>query len=104
MPRRIIVVVLIMLRTSFCAVPAFMRVDPVTISGPTRVSITTSATFAMGESGAATIAAVRAFLDFAYSRAAIVYGVLPLAAMPTTRSFEETFFDFRSAASLQAAR
>ena len=36
-PSRIIMAVLIMFRTSFCAVPAFMRLEPVMTSGPTAV-------------------------------------------------------------------
>ena len=35
LPRRTIVMVEIMLSTSFCAVPALRRVEPVTTSGPT---------------------------------------------------------------------
>ena len=39
---RIIVAVEIMFRTSFCAVPDFMRVEPLTTSGPTTAAMTTS--------------------------------------------------------------
>ena len=38
----IIAPVLMVLRTSLVAVPAFMRVEPVTTSGPTSGAITTS--------------------------------------------------------------
>ena len=52
-----------MLRTSFCAVPPFMRVEPATISGPTATQISSSAASASGESGlhaSATVSAPRA--------------------------------------------
>ena len=43
LPSRIIVIVESMLRTSFCAVPAFSRVEPVSSSGPTTTSMPWSA-------------------------------------------------------------
>jgi hypothetical protein len=39
-PRRTIAAVEIVLRTSFCAVPALSRVEPASTSGPTTTSIT----------------------------------------------------------------
>src|SRR5690606_15266691 len=48
-PRRIITEVLIIFNTSFCAVPAFIRVDPVTNSGPTMTSMGYLASAATGE-------------------------------------------------------
>ena len=43
LPSRIIVIVESMLRTSFCAVPALSRVEPVLRSGPTTISMPCSA-------------------------------------------------------------
>src|SRR5215470_5531136 len=40
-----------MLSTIFCAVPAFIRVDPASTSGPTTGTIATSATRVISESG-----------------------------------------------------
>ena len=100
MPSLIIVAVLIMLRTSFCAVPAFIRVEPVITSGPTKVCIVRSAVLDIGLFSTQTTATVFAPLLFANSMAAWVYGVFPLAAIPITRSSLVSFFDFRSAAAL----
>src|SRR5690606_11685097 len=50
LPLRIIAVVESMLRTSFCAVPAFMRVEPISTSGPTTGAMTTSAWSSSSES------------------------------------------------------
>src|SRR5262249_47400097 len=97
-PRRIIVAVLIMFRTIFCAVPAFIRVDPVMISAPTAKCTVVSAIFDIGEFSEQTIATVFAPLLLANSSAARVYGVAPAAAMAMTRSFSVSFFDFRSIA------
>ena len=43
--------VVIMLSTSLVAVPAFIRVLPVTTSGPTRTAMTTSYTISIHSSG-----------------------------------------------------
>src|SRR5664280_345711 len=51
LPIRIIVAVLSMLRTIFSAVPAFMRVDPMIASGPTRTAMEQSAIRSISESG-----------------------------------------------------
>src|SRR5438093_3201204 len=77
MPSLIIVAVLIMLRTSFCAVPAFIRVEPVITSGPTKVCIVRSAVLDIGLFSTQTTATVFAPLLFANSMAAWVYGVFP---------------------------
>src|SRR6267142_5661088 len=77
-PSRIIVAVLIRFKTIFCAVPAFIRVEPVMTSGPTAVYIVMSAVFDIVVFSEHTIATVFAPLLFANSRAASVYGVLPL--------------------------
>ncbi|HAU95330.1 MAG TPA: hypothetical protein DCX33_05230 [Serratia marcescens] len=47
-----------MLSTSFCAVPDFRRVEPVSASGPTTGEIATCASCAIGESGLQEMAAV----------------------------------------------
>ena len=43
--------VVIMLSTSFCAVPAFMRVEPISTSGPTSGQIATSTSSVNSERG-----------------------------------------------------
>ena len=58
-PSWIIRVVEIMLRAIFWAVPDFMRELPVTNSGPTTVSMATSLSAAMGESGLEVMQPVR---------------------------------------------
>ena len=68
-PSRIIVAVLIRFKTIFCAVPAFIRVEPVMTSGPTAVCIVTSAIFDIGVFSAQTIATVFAPLLLANSSA-----------------------------------
>ena len=50
-PRRTNAAVVIMLRTSFCAVPAFMRVEPMSTSGPTSGQIATSTSSVNSERG-----------------------------------------------------
>ena len=57
-PSRIITAVEIMLSISFCAVPAFIRVEPVTNSGPTTASKAYSASAATGDRGLQVIAPV----------------------------------------------
>ena len=59
-PSRIIETVEIVLRTSFCAVPAFRRVEPATNSGPTTTRISCSAMRASSDSGAETTQTVSA--------------------------------------------
>src|SRR5260221_9346919 len=76
----------IMLRTIFCAVPAFIRVEPVIASGPTVGIIEISATLAIAESGLHVMHAVKQPRALAYLTAPIVYGVRPDAAIPTTVS------------------
>ena len=76
----------IMFNTSFCAVPAFIRVEPVIASGPTTGTIAISTDLVSADSGLHTIAAVKQPIDRAYSTAPIVYGVRPEAAIPTTAS------------------
>ncbi len=86
-PSRIIAPVESVLRTSFVAVPAFMRVDPVRASGPTFGSTRTShvSTSTRGGSEHET-SPVAAPMVCARDRAARTNGVVPLAAMPRTKS------------------
>ena len=58
-PSLIITEVDIMFRIIFCPVPDFMRELPVTNSGPTIISMATSASAAIGESGLLDMEAVR---------------------------------------------
>ncbi len=75
-----------MFRISFCAVPDFMRVEPVTTSGPTTASIGTSAWREISAPRTQLTAAVNAPILPAYSSPPTTYGVRPLAARPTTVS------------------
>ena len=59
-PSRIITAVENELRTSFCAVPALSRVDPVSASGPVRTASRMSARTASSASGLAVTRAVTA--------------------------------------------
>ena len=56
-----------MLSTSFCAVPAFMRVEPVMTSGPVRGVMAISARLAMSEPSLQETAMVWAPSSLAYS-------------------------------------
>ena len=89
-PSRIIVTVDSMLRTIFCAVPAFMRLEPASTSGPTTGTIATSTARVISDPGAQVTATVNAPSARARSTAPIVYGVRPDAAMPTTASSAPT--------------
>ena len=51
LPIRTIVAVEIMFSVSFCAVPAFMRVEPMSASGPTTRQIATSTSIVTSERG-----------------------------------------------------
>src|SRR6266508_5444782 len=85
-PSRTIATVEIVLRTSFCAVPAFIRVDPAITSGPTTMRISCSTADPSGESGTQTMPAVTAPAAAARSTAPRTYGVRPLADSATTAS------------------
>src|SRR6476661_4711347 len=85
-----------MFRTIFCAVPAFMREEPATASGPTSVTIVIWAALASSDPGLHVTATVLAPRARAYLRAATVYGVRPLAARPTTTSLAPGAFLRRS--------
>ncbi|OII16930.1 hypothetical protein BIV03_04785 [Curtobacterium sp. MCBA15_016] len=72
---RTIASVVSMLRTSFCAVPAFRRVDPAMNSGPTTTSMAMSASRPAAESGLHATETDRADLRRASRMAAMTYGV-----------------------------
>ena len=59
------------LSTSFWAVPDFKRLEPVSTSGPTTVSIAISTIFAIAEFGLLAIETVTEAKLFAYSNAPI---------------------------------
>ncbi len=87
LPSRIMAPVVMALRTSLVAVPAFMRVDPVTASGPTLGRITTSQASASWRGGSVQDSKpVVAPSDLARPSAARTNGVVPLAAIPSTKS------------------
>ena len=84
------------LSTSFCAVPAFIREEPVTTSAPTIGVMANSAVVETALPGLQEIPTVRQPSWRAYSSPAITYGVRPLAAMPTTTSCAVKLIFFRS--------
>src|SRR5471032_1813440 len=63
-----------MFSTIFCAVPAFIRVDPESTSGPTSATISISAALPSSDLGLQTTAAVLAPFLRANSTAAMVWG------------------------------
>ena len=75
-----------MFKTNFCAVPDFIRVLPVTNSGPTTSTIGWSGTIERGDPGLQVIPAVNMLLSLHARSAPITYGVVPEAAIPTTVS------------------
>src|SRR5947207_14599144 len=79
------------LRTTFVAVPALRRVEPVSASGPTLGRISTShvSTSTRGGSEHETSPVV-APIVWARDNAPRAYGVGPLAAMPSTKSAPAT--------------
>src|SRR5690554_1968355 len=79
--------VVIIFKISFCAVPLFIRVDPVSGSAPVIASIGYFAILAISELVLVVIQHVVHPILFAYSRPPTTYGVLPLAAIPITTSF-----------------
>src|SRR5437867_8221967 len=97
-PSLIIAEVVIMLRTSFSAVPAFMRVEPVITSGPTIGAIETSAISAILDLGLQVMLRTLAPMDLPYLIAPMVNGVLPLAAIPATTSLGLSLFLFMAVA------
>ncbi len=72
--------------TSFCAVPAFIRVEPVTTSGPVSTVIRMSTSSGTGASGFPVTRAVAAPRCRAVRSAASTYGVRPEAVRPRTKS------------------
>ena len=85
-PRRTISAVEKALSASFCAVPAFRRVEPAMTSGPTGSTTAWSARCAIGEPGTQTTAPVSAPASRAARSAPSVYGVLPQAETAITAS------------------
>src|ERR1039458_2738916 len=79
-PSRMNTAVLIMFRTSLVAVPAFMRVEPATISGPVSGVMAICTARANSESGVQLMPAVTAPRRRASAIAPSTYGVRPLAA------------------------
>src|SRR6266550_1263354 len=77
-----------MFSTSLVAVPAFILLDPAMTSGPTSITMATSAARASAESGLHVIATVPATWRslFAPSIASTTYGARPLAEIATTTS------------------
>src|SRR5712691_5514897 len=90
LPRRIIATVESVLSTSFCAVPAFRRVEPASSSGPTTIVIARSQSAASSESGAETTQAVNARAAAAARAAPRTNGVRPPALTRTTTSSART--------------
>ena len=85
-----------MLRTSFWAVPAFIRVEPETTSAPVSTTMGTSARSPMRESRLETMATVFAPPSLAFTIASTAKGVLPEAEMATRRSFPAKPYDSRA--------
>src|SRR5699024_9587819 len=88
--------------TIFCEVPDFSLVEPEITSGPTIGAIDKLAIFDIFEFGLLVILIVYAPILLPYSKPPIVYGVLPLAAIPTITSLElkSIFFKSSEASSL----
>src|SRR5206468_12325176 len=86
-PSRIIAPVVSVLRTSLVAVPALRRVDPVSTSGPVIGLMMTSQVSARTCGGFEQVTStVLAPSVCARDKAIRTYGVVPLAAIPTTTS------------------
>src|SRR5690554_6541351 len=91
LPSWIMVVVLIISKTIFSAVPHFIRVLPVMNSGPVMISTGRSACSEIGENGLLTMQPVVILFSLHFLSAANTNGVVPLAEMPTTISSQEIF-------------
>ena len=87
-----------MFNTIFWDVPAFNRVDPVSTSGPTSGAITIFASRPTGMRKFDVTATVIALRARAYFNAPTTYGVVPLAAIPTTTSRRVNLFARKSRA------
>ena len=96
LPSFIIVVVDIMLSTSFCAVPAFIRELPVINSGPTTTSIGNCDAKLKGHCLFDVIHPVVIPSKLHVLSADITYGVVPDAAIPITTSLSVTLYFVRS--------
>ena len=80
----------------FWAVPDFILVEPVIGSGPVIASTGYSTKSASLLPADVVIQPVIAPISLAYSIPPITYGVLPLAAIPTTISLLDKFIFFKS--------
>ena len=80
----------IMFRTSFCAVPAFSRVEPAITSAPTGTHTSRSASAASSEPSTHVMHPVSAPRLRAASSAPTTQGERPLALIPTTTSPSDT--------------
>ena len=90
-PSRTMAPVVSVLSASLVAVPAFIRVDPVTTSGPVRMTMVTSQRSSSSSGGSEQVRkTVRAPRACARAKAPRTKGVVPLAAMPTTTSLLPT--------------
>ena len=81
------VVVEIMFKIILVAVPAFILVDPVIISGPVSIQIKVSTLVIKWGEGLVTRYTVLAPFSFAWSNAEMTYEAAPLHDMPITVSF-----------------
>ena len=78
------------LSTIFCAVPAFIRVEPATTSSPVSIRIGCVETARIGAPALFETPIVSAPRVVASTKAATVNGVVPLAATPMTTSLAPT--------------
>src|SRR5690606_29796410 len=86
-PNRIMIVVLIISKSIFWAVPHFIRVLPVMNSGPVMTSMGKLLSLAIGEAGLLTIQPVVIPCALHVFNVSKTKGVVPLAEIPITRSF-----------------
>jgi hypothetical protein len=89
-PSRIIEIVEIVFSTSFCAVPAFSRVEPAITSAPTGTHTSRSASFASSDPSTHVTQPVNAPRERAASSAPTTHGDRPLALTATTASASDT--------------
>src|SRR5690625_199234 len=89
-PRRTMSAVEKLWRTSFWAVADFIRVEPVSASGPVSATTATSTPSSSRERGLEVTSAVKAPWRAAWARAPATYGVRPEAARPMTTSYAPT--------------
>ncbi len=85
----------IIFKINFCAVPDFKRVEPVNSSGPTLTSTGYCAISLITACSLHEIDTVVAPIVLANVKPPITYGVLPLAAIPITTSFDVNLIFFQ---------